>query len=56
MKKIESSKSKIMSTKTVDDLRKQHLLNVRQGQLFTIEEARMYSKNKIAEFAKILCL
>jgi hypothetical protein len=53
MKKIESSKAKIMSTKAVDDLRKQHLLNVSQAKLFTIEEARMYSKNKIAEFSKI---
>ncbi len=53
MKKVESKKTELASIKMIENLRKQHLINVREDKSFPIEEARMYSKTKITQLSKI---
>jgi hypothetical protein len=53
MKKNKPKKSDAVSIKLIENFRNNHLLNIKQGESFTIEEARIYSKNKIIELSKI---
>jgi hypothetical protein len=53
MKKSSPKKSDTVSIKLIENLRKKHLLNIKQVESFTIEEASIYSKNKIKQLSKI---
>jgi hypothetical protein len=52
MKKYRSKKVEKNSMEIIEKLRKQNLLNIKEGKSFTIEEARIYSKNRITQLSK----
>jgi hypothetical protein len=53
IKKSKSPKVEKSELKIIEKLRKQNLQNIKESKSFTIEEAHINSKNRIAELSKI---